>query len=77
MAGVLEASMADGLFLAESSLPFFVWKKLKKNLDMLKFSAVLRLMSERDGAEAPATREKARRKAQGDGKPDGPVKWRR
>jgi hypothetical protein len=30
MAGVLEASMADGLFLVESSLPFFVWKKTEK-----------------------------------------------
>ena len=30
MAGVLEASMADGFSLAESSPPFFVWKKTEK-----------------------------------------------
>ena len=34
MAGVLEASMADGLFLVESSLPFFVWKKTEKESDL-------------------------------------------
>ena len=38
---------------------------------MLKFTAVYRLMSERGGAEAPAVREKARRKPDETGRPAG------